>query len=139
MGKNFEVKLNKTKFDYEFLETYDTGIDLKGNEVKMVKSKNFSFVDSYCFFKGRELYVKNFIINDAEDPIRDKKLLLRREELKKLEKELIKGLTIVTYKVFENDKGRIKCTIALARKNKNHEKKAKLKEKDLNRENKFVD
>ena len=70
---------------------------------------------------------------------REKKLLLKKQELKKLEKELVKGLTIVPYKIFQTDKGRIKMSVALARRNKNYEKKQKLKEKDLDREKNLLD
>ena len=135
--KNFEVKLQKIKYEYKFIKTLDVGIVLKGNEVKSIKSREFYFIDSFCFFKNGELFVKNFIINNSENPKRDKKLLLHRNELNKFEKELIKGLTIVLYKVFTNDKGIIKCTIVLVRKNKNYEKRQNIKEKDLQRENKF--
>lgn len=134
MGNNFEVKLSKLRFEYEFLETYESGIELKGNEVKLIKSKNFSFIDAYCFFRNGELFVKNFIITDAEDPKREKKLLLKKQELVKLEKSLIKGLTIVPYTVFTNDKGRVKCNIVLSRRKKNYDKKQKIKERDLDRE-----
>ena len=134
MGNNFEVKLSKLRFEYEFLETYESGIELKGNEVKLIKSKNFSFIDAYCFFRNGELFVKNFIITDAEDPKREKKLLLKKQELDKLQKSLIKGLTIVPYTVFTNDKGRVKCDIVLSRRKKNYDKKQKIKERDLDRE-----
>lgn len=135
--KNFEVKLQKIKFEYEFLESFDAGIELKGTEVKSIKSRNFSFVDSYCYFVNGELFIKNFVINNEVDPKREKKILLKKQELSKLEKELIKGLTIVPYRVFQNDKGKIKVTIALARRNKNYDKKQKIKERDIDRENKF--
>jgi SsrA-binding protein len=83
--------------------------------------------------------VKNVIINNTEEPNRDKKLLLRKHELTKLEKELTKGLTIVPFSFFTNDRGSIKCTIVLGRRNKSYEKKQKLKEKDLEREKKLED
>jgi len=137
--KNFEVKLNKVRFEYKFIRTIDVGIVLKGKEVKGIKSKEFSFVDTYCFFKDGELFVKNFVINNSEDPNREKKLLLHKEELRKLERDLVKGLTVVPYKVFSNQKGMIKCTIVLSRRNKMYDKKQNLKEKDLKRENKFGD
>lgn len=137
--KNFEVKLQKVKFEYDFIETYDAGIVLKGIEVKEIKKRHFSFIDGYCYFKDGELFVKNVIINNAEEPNRDKKLLLKKHELTKLEKELTKGLTIVPFSFFTNDRGSIKCTIVLGRRNKSYEKKQKLKEKDLEREKKLED
>ena len=137
--KNFEVKLNKVRFEYKFIRTIDVGIVLKGKEVKGIKSREFSFVHAYCFFKDGELFVKNFVINNSEDPNREKKLLLHKEELRKLERDLVKGLTVVPYKVFSNQKGMIKCTIVLSRRNKMYDKKQNLKEKDLKRENKFGD
>lgn len=137
--KNFEHNLKKIYFDYEMLETFIAGIELKGNEVKSVRSYNFSLSDSHCFFLNKELFIKNFIISGTEIPNRDKKILLKKEELNKLERSLIKGLTIIPYSIFQNDKGKIKLKISLARRNKNYEKKQKLKEKDLNREKNLLD
>lgn len=137
--KNFEHIIKKNRHEYEFLEIFDAGIVLIGSEVKGIRTREFTLHDGYCYFSNGELFIKNFIINKSDNPNREKKLLLKKQELKKLEKELVKGLTIVPYKIFQTDKGRIKMSVALARRNKNYEKKQKLKEKDLDREKNLLD
>ena len=137
--KNFEHIVKKNRHEYEFLEIFDAGIVLVGSEVKGIRTREFTLLDGYCYFVNGELFIKNFVINKSEEPNRQKKLLLKKQELKKLEKELIKGLTIVPYKIFQTDKGRIKMSVALARRNKNYEKKQKLKEKDIDREKNLLD
>ena len=137
--KNFEHIIKKNRFEYEFLEILDAGVVLIGSEVKNVRNREFTLQDGYCYFVSGELFIKNFVINKSDAPNREKKLLLKRQQLKKLERDLIKGLTIVPYRIFQTDKGRIKMSVALARRNKNYEKKQKLKEKDLDREKNFLD
>ena len=137
--KNFEHIIKKNRHEYEFLEIFDAGIVLVGSEVKSIRSREFTLQDGYCYFTNGELFIKNFVINKSDIPNREKKLLLKKQELKKLERDLIKGLTIVPYRIFQTDKGRIKMSVALARRNKNYEKKQKLKEKDLDREKNLLD
>lgn len=137
--KNFEHIIKKNRHEYEFLEIFDAGIVLVGSEVKSIRSREFTLQDGYCYFSNGELFIKNFVINKSDNPNREKKLLLKKQQLKKLEKDLIKGLTIVPYKIFQTDKGRIKMSVVLARRNKNYEKKQKLKEKDLDREKNLLE
>ena len=136
--KNFEVKLNKVRFEYKFIRTIDVGIVLKGNEVKGVKSKEFSFVDAYCFFKGGELFVKNLLISESKshfthDPKRDKKLLLKKRELNKIQGKLVKGLSLIPTLLLTNERGLIKLEIILGRGKKLYDKRESIKKKDLER------
>ena len=90
-------------------------------------------------FVNGELYVKNINITGngtaySHEPIRDRKLLLKKQELVKLQKDLIKGLTIVPYKIFKNERGVFKIEIALARGKKLYDKRATIKEREIGRE-----
>lgn len=143
MKHKLSVVNKKSKFEYEFLETLTAGIQLIGNEIKTVKQGKFSINDAFCFFKGDELFIKNMVLTDKVDEFspdvkRDKKLLLKRKEINNLKKELTKGLTIIVYKVFENEKGLIKVEISLARGKKLYDKRNTIKEREANRDKKFV-
>lgn len=143
MKHKLSVVNKKSKFEYEFLETLTAGVQLVGNEIKTVKQGKFSINDAFCFFKEDELFIKNMVLTDKVDEFspdikRDKKLLLKRKEINNLKKELTKGLTIIVYKVFENDKGLIKVEISLARGKKLYDKRNTIKEREINRDKKFV-
>ena len=143
MKHKLSVVNKKSKFEYEFLETLTAGIQLVGNEIKTVKMGKFSNNDAFCFFKGDELFIKNMVLTDKVDEFspdvkRDKKLLLKRKEINNLKKELTKGLTIIVYKVFENEKGLVKVEISLARGKKLYDKRNTIKEREANRDKKFV-
>jgi SsrA-binding protein len=103
-----------------------------------------SLVDSFCFFNENELFVKNININNdgstfSHTPVRDRKLLLKKRELSKLKNDLIDGLTIVPYRLFVNDRGRIKVEIALAKGKKLYDKRETIKKRDIEREiKKFI-
>lgn len=129
----------KAKFDYSFLETYTCGISLKGSEVKSIRVGNVSMVDSYCIFDRNELWIKGLNITPGassfqHDPLRDKKLLLKKKELRKLEGSLLKGLTIIPIKIFTNERNLIKIEIALAQGKKNYDKREDIKKRDTERE-----
>lgn len=138
--KNHINTINKrAKFDYEFIRTEICGIVLMGSEVKSIKNGKISLSESYCLFDNGELFLKNS--NIAEIPSdythksnQDRKILLKRAELRKLESELIKGLTIIPYRVFSTDKGLIKIEIALAKGKKTYDKRESIKLRDTERE-----
>ena len=139
---NVEIKNRRASFDYEFLETYQAGLVLTGTEIKSIRAGKDSLVDAFCYFNNGELYVKNMHVADywwgswgKHDPRRDRKLLLTRKELNKLQRAVKeKGLTIVAVKLYINEKGYAKLLIALARGKKEYDKRASIKEKDLRRE-----
>ena len=136
-----EIRNKKASFEYEFLENYTAGIVLTGTEIKSIRAGKASLVDSYCYFSGGELYVKNMHIAEywwgtfnRHDPKRDRKLLLTRKELRKLARAVKeKGLTIVTRRLFISETGYAKLDIALARGKKEYDKRESIKEKDLRR------
>jgi len=129
----------RVKFEYEFIRTEVAGIQLMGSEVKSINDGKITMSESFCLFIGDELFVKNIHITDngtaySHEPLRDRKLLLKRKELNKLKKDLIKGLTIVPYKVFKNDRGLYKIEIVLAKGKNLYDKRQSIKEKDIKRE-----
>lgn len=140
---HIEIKNRRASFDYEFLERYTAGIVLCGSEIKSIREGKASLVDAFCYFSGRELYVKNMQVSlydwsgpwSRHDPKRDRKLLLQRKELRKLQRSVKeKGLTIVATRLFIADNGYAKLDIALAKGKKEYDKRNSIKEKDLRRE-----
>lgn len=96
-------------------------------------------VDTYCYFKNGELYVKGMNISTdntsySHEPTRERKLLMKKKELRKLEKELINGLTIVPYRLYRNETGLIKLEIVLAKGKKLWDKRETIKDRDINRD-----
>jgi SsrA-binding protein len=138
---NIHIKNRKVYFDYLFIEDYHVGIQLIGTEVKAIRNGKISLVDSFCYFKSGELFLKGVNIAATEDafthdPLRERKLLLKRKELDKLERNLEKGMTIVVKRIYTNDRGLIKLEIALSKGKKNFDKRASIKERDIDRETK---
>lgn len=140
--QNVTIKNKKAFFDYEILETFIAGIQLAGTEIKSIRGSKASLVDSYCSFWDNQLYVKNMHIAEYELGTcnnhiakRDRKLLLTRKELDKIQKKSKEGgITIVPLKLFINDKGLAKLEIALAKGKKTFDKRETLKLKDASRE-----
>ena len=91
---NIEIKNRRASFDYEFLETFQAGIVLSGSEIKSIRAGKASLVDGFCYFSNGELYVKNMHVAEyhwasawgGHDPKRDRKLLLTRKELRRLQR-----------------------------------------------------
>jgi SsrA-binding protein len=140
--KNVNIRNKRATFDYEILEEYIAGIVLVGTEIKSLRLGKASLVDSYCYFERNELWIRN--VNIAEYtwgtcnnhvPKRDRKLLLNRKELNKLQRSLQdRGLTVVGLRIFLNDRGLAKVTIGLARGRKAYDKREYIKENDAKRE-----
>ena len=136
-----EIKNKKASFEFELLEKFTAGIVLTGTEIKSIRAGKASLVDSYCYFVGNELFVKNMHVADywwgtfnQHDPRRDRKLLLTKKKLKKLQRAYKeKGMTIVATRLFIAENGYAKLNIALARGKKEYDKRESIKEKDLRR------
>ena len=137
-----EIKNRRASFDYEFVERFTAGIVLSGTEIKSIRAGKASLVDSYCYFVGNELFVRNMNVAEywwgsynRHDPKRDRKLLLNKRELRKLQRATReKGMTIVAIKIFISEKGYAKLDIALARGKREFDKRESIKEKDMRRE-----
>ena len=143
MAQNdINIKNRRASFDYEFIEEYNAGIILTGTEIKSVRAGNASLVDSYCYFDKGELWVKGIHIAEYRlgtyynhEEKRERKLLLTRKELRKLERNVKEtGLTIVPTKMFLTEKGWVKLRIALARGKKEYDKRESLKLKDAKKD-----
>ncbi len=143
MKKDVLIKNKRATFDYELVDKFTAGIVLVGTEIKSIRLGKASLVDTFCFFAGNnELWVKNMNISEYSFgsynnhlPRRDRKLLLNRKELIKLQREVKdNGMTIVPTKLFINDKGLCKVEIALARGKKEYDKRESIKEKDAKRD-----
>lgn len=138
MGRTY-IENRKVRFEYHILDTYITGIVLQGTEIKSIRNGKISMNDSFCYFNNGELYIKNILISETKDAFthsakRDRKLLLKKKELNKLSDSLVKGLTILPYKIFMNDRGIVKLEIVLGRGKKLYDKRETIKERDINRE-----
>jgi SsrA-binding protein len=135
MKEGVNIVNRRAKHEYEFLDTYQAGMVLTGVEVKFISDGKLSFVDSYCMFHGGELFMKNVSISGigTDNIKRDRKLLLRKRELVKLQKSLDKGLSIIPYRIYQK-KNTLKVDIVLARGKKLHDKRQTLKEKDIQKE-----
>jgi SsrA-binding protein len=140
--KNIEIVNKQAKFEYHFLQSFEAGIILTGTEVKSIRLGNANLKDAYCSFKDSELLIRNMFVSEYKfgnifnhESRRDRKLLLRRSELNKLDKKVKeKGLTIIPYRIFISERGHIKIEIALAQGKKAFDKRTTIKEKDLQRD-----
>ena len=142
-----DIRNKKASFEYELLESFTAGIVLSGTEIKSVREGKVSLVDSWCYFVGNELFIRNMNIAEywwgsafsRQEPKRDRKLLLTRKELNKLQRAVKeKGFTIVATRMFISDNGYAKVNIALARGKREFDKRESIKEKDLRRESERI-
>lgn len=138
-----QISNRRASFDYEFLETFTAGIQLVGTEIKSIRAGKASLVDAFCYFDTRgQLYVKGMNVAQyfwgswgQHEPVRDRKLLLTKRELRHLRQEVkLKGNTIIAVKLFIADNGYAKLVIALAKGKKAYDKRQSIKEKDIRRE-----
>ncbi|QGW28052.1 SsrA-binding protein SmpB [Phnomibacter ginsenosidimutans] len=134
---------NKQAYHEYFIEqTYTAGLVLTGTEVKSLRAGKASFNDAYCLFHKGELYIKSLHISEYKLgtiynhlPTQERKLLLTKKELKKLEAKMKeKGYTIVPLKIFFAESGYAKMEIGLGKGKKLHDKRETLKQKDVDRE-----
>ena len=131
----------KARFDYFIEDTYECGIVLEGTEVKSVKNGNISFPDAFAEITNGEVWVKNFHISEYSfssifnhDPDRPKKLLLHAEEIKRLTRRVAeKGCTLIPLDFYLKD-GRVKVTLGVCKGKKMYDKRAAIKDRDVQRD-----
>lgn len=142
MQKNINIKNRRARFDYEILDTYTAGIVLGGTEIKSIRLGKASISQSFCEFNDKgELFVINMQIDEYSygghynhKPKAERKLLLNRRELKKLQKEVTtSGNTIIPLNLFINDRGLAKVNIGLAKGKKLYDKRDTIKDRDSKR------
>lgn len=141
MKNTINIKNRKAKFEYEFLETYVAGIKLAGTEIKAIRMGKASITESFCEFQNNELFVINMHVEEYShathfnhNPKSERKLLMQKRELRKLEKEVKNtGLTIIPINLFINDRGIAKLKITLAKGKKLYDKRETIKDRDNKR------
>ncbi len=139
---DMEIKNRKAYFEYSILQKYVAGIVLTGTEIKSLRAGKASFNDSYCLLFKDELFLRNLHIAEYNfgsiynhDPNRERKLLLRRPEIRKIESKLKeKGYTIVPLKIFIAANGLAKVEIGLGKGKKLHDKRETIKARESERE-----
>jgi len=146
MSKRFSNDINirnrQASFEFELLDKYVAGLVLMGTEIKSIREGKVNLQDGYCYFNNGELFVKGINITPYaqgthynHEAQRERKLLLKQVELRKLETKVEeKGLTVIPIRLFINDRGFAKLEIALARGKKLHDKRDSIKERDMKRE-----
>ena len=142
-----EIKNRSAYFEYFIDNRYDAGIVLTGTEVKSLREGKASFNDSYCLINKGEVWIKNLHIaeyshgtTNNHDPLRERKLLLKKKEIRKIEGKLKeKGYTLIPLRVFFNEKNLAKLEFGLAKGKKMQDKRESIKQKDVEREmKKFI-
>lgn len=137
-----EIKNRSAYFEYFIDNKYDAGMVLLGTEVKSLRAGRASFNDSYCLIHKGEIWLKSFHIAEYShgtvnnhDPLRDRKLLLQKREIKKIEAKLKeKGYTLIPLRIFFNEKNLFKIEIGLAKGKKLHDKRESIKKRETDRE-----
>ncbi len=136
------IKNKKAYHNFTFLEDFEAGIQLLGTEIKAIRAGKLNFLDAYAFVKKGEIWLSGLHISPYltasffnHEPMRERKLLLTKKEIGKLEKKIAeKGLTIVPKKIYINDRGLAKMTVSLAVGKKLHDKRESIKQKDMKRD-----
>jgi SsrA-binding protein len=139
--KQVDIQNRRARFEYSFLETYTAGLVLTGTEIKSIRQGKVNLQDAYCLFLGEELFVRQMSVStysegtyNNHEPLRDRKLLLKKRELRKLADKLTdQGLTIVPVRLYTSPRGFAKLDIALAKGKKLYDKRESIKERDTTR------
>ena len=140
--RNISIRNKRATYDFEILDTYIAGIVLTGTEIKSLRLGKASLTDCYCYFNNGELFVRGMNISEYHwgtynnhMPKRDRKLLLNRKELLKLQRSLHdKGLSVVGLNLFINDRGLAPLQIGLGKGRKSFDKREYIKERDARKE-----
>jgi len=141
-SNDINIKNRQASFEYELLDKYIAGMVLRGTEIKSIREGKVNLQDGYCYLNNGELFVKGISITPYaqgthynHEAGRERKLLLKKAELKKLEGKVEeKGLTLVPTRLFINDRGLAKLEIAVGRGKKLHDKRDSIKEREAKRE-----
>jgi SsrA-binding protein len=142
-----EIRNRQAYYDYFIEDKYDAGMVLTGTEVKSLRAGRASFNDSYCYFHRGEMWIKSLHIaeyshgtSSNHDPLRERKLLLNKKELRKIESKIKeKGITVVPLRIFFSDKGIAKMELGLGKGKKQYDKRETIKQRDNEREmKKFI-
>ncbi len=138
MNSSVNINNKKAKYDYSLLDKYTCGIVLTGNEIKSIRNSNASLNNSYCEFEGDELFVVNMHVDQYEnsseqnyEPKRRRKLLLNKQELRKIQKQIIDiGITVIATSLFISKNGIAKLNISVARGKREFDKRNNIKDRE---------
>jgi SsrA-binding protein len=141
-SNDINIRNRQAGFEYEILDKYVAGIVLSGTEIKSIREGKANLQDGYCYLNNGEVFVKGVNITPYaqgthynHEATRERKLLLKRSEIKKLEGKVEeRGLTLVPLRLFINERGFAKLEIALAKGKKQHDKRESIKEREAKRE-----
>ena len=141
-AKDVNIQNKKARFDYEITDTYTAGMVLTGTEIKSIRDGRASLVDTYCLIENDEVWVKQMNVSEYSygsynnhATRRDRKLLLNRKEIAKLQKAAEDpGYTIVPLKIFINDRGLAKMVIGVGRGKKQYDKRQSIREREDKRQ-----
>ncbi len=141
-SNDINIRNRQAGYEYELLDKYVAGMVLTGTEIKSIREGKVNLQDGYCYLNNTELFVKGINITPYaqgthynHEATRERKLLLKRSELKKLEGKIEeKGLTIIPTRLFINDRGIAKLEIAVGKGKKLHDKRDSIKEREAKRE-----
>jgi SsrA-binding protein len=141
-SNDINIRNRQAGFEYELLDKYVAGMVLTGTEIKSIREGKVNLQDGFCYFNNEELFVKGINITPYAQgthynhiATRERKLLLKRSEIKKLEGKIEeKGLTLVPTRLFINDRGLAKLEIAIARGKKLHDKRDSIREREAKRD-----
>jgi len=141
-SNSISIRNRKASYEYEFIDTYEAGIVLKGTEIKSLREGKASVSEAYCYIEKGELFIKGMNISpytnssfESHQIDRQRKLLVKKKELEKIQSKIEeKGLTIVPTKIYINKRGFAKLEIAVARGKKLFDKRDSIKKKDQDRE-----
>ena len=143
MAGKINIRNKKAFHDYEIMDRFTAGIQLSGTEIKSIRNGRVTLGEAYCLFENKELYVRGMQIADyawastfnSHTPGRDRKLLLNRVELRKLQRKVKEsGLTIVALKLFISSSGYAKLEIGLARGKREYDKRETIRRNDTQRQ-----
>ncbi len=142
IDKPMELSNRKAYYEYQFKAKYIAGMVLSGTEIKSIRAGQVSFNDSFCIFNKGELYVKsmhiaeyNFGNINNHEPMQERKLLLLKKELRKLENQIKeKGFTIIPLKIFISEKGFAKMEIGIGKGKKIFDKRETIKARETDRD-----
>lgn len=140
--KDINIKNKKAFFEYQIIDKFIAGIELKGTEIKSIREGKATITEGFCFFKNNELWIKGMHITEYKlgtyanhEPKRERKLLLNYQELNKISKKIQdQGITIIPLRLFISKKGWAKIEISTAKGKKLHDKRNTIKERDVKRD-----
>jgi SsrA-binding protein len=141
-SSKINIQNKRAGFEFEILERYDTGIMLRGSEIKAIRNGGGSISEAFCVMRDGELFVKNMNIPEYShggyanhEPVTLRKLLLRKRELERIEAKIKeRGLSVLPLRLFVNERGFAKLEIGIGRGKKKFDKRESIKQKDTKRD-----